>query len=169
MKQATAKSGLPYIRDLSGSKGNVAIAIIAVIILVAVFSVLSQMGLFSHIDAQAGYYALQVNPAPDAPQDQQFQNSVFGFDRLALNSNGTFRMGFLKGNWNRSGTSVTLDPTSIPPADQFYSKTSMAQALSILFKQAEFTVSADGKKLTADHPSAYGPVVFTKTNDIVIR
>ena len=136
----------------------------ALAILLTITYLLFASGVIRSVDNLKGYYAIQVNPAPDAPPDKQGGNMVFGFERLSLNEDHTFRLGFLRGNWRRLGSSLTLTPVTIPAPEQFYAQTTMAEALSVLFKPTDFTVSGDGKTLTAVNP-ANDPLVFTKTGD----
>ena len=161
----STKKDLSQLRDLSGNKRNIAIGAVVLLIIFAIWSILLQTGVIGGPDVQAGYYVLQINMDPNATKDQQSENAVFGFERLALNGDGTFRLGSLRGNWRRSGSSVTLNPTALPSMDMFYPKTSMVQTLSIMLKSCDFSVSKDGKILTAVNPTN-GPLVWTKVNEV---
>ncbi len=136
----------------------------AVLILLAAARLLTAAGILGGYDDLSGYFMLQVNPASDATPEQTQETMIFGMQRLALNTNHTFRFATLLGNWSRSGDRLSLEPTSVPPADTFFTKTTMGSALSILLKPSEFTVSADEKTLTIVNPTN-GPVVFRKTGD----
>lgn len=117
-------------------------------------------------DSLSGYYTIQVNPAPDASPDKLSNNMVFGFDRLVFNENHTYRLGFLRGEWSRSGDTVTLDPKSKPSVNAFYAQTSMAATLSILLNKTDLKISLDEKKLTAVN-APHGPLVFSKSGDVM--
>lgn len=148
-------------KRLTDQQRKVVAIVAAVVILLGVWSLLSQTGVLTRRDSLAGGFAIGMNPAPDATQEQRMQDIVFGFERLVLNRDHTFYLGFLKGDWSRSGDTLSLTPTSAPPADQFYAKTSMATALSALLKPSTFKITENEKKLTLENPTN-GPVVLTK-------
>ncbi len=160
------KRDLSQLRELSGTKKTVVLSVVGVLILFAIWSLLSQTGVIGGPDIQAGYYALQVNQDANASQDQITNNNVFGFEKLAMNADGTFRLGFLRGTWKHSGSTLTLNPQSLPAGDQFYNKTSMHDALMIMLKSCDFTVSADGKTLTAVN-AANGPIIWNKVGEVL--
>jgi hypothetical protein len=153
-------------RDLSPAQRAAIAAVALVIIVLVVTHLLTGMGIIGGPDAMAGYYMLQVNSDSNATPEQMQGSSIFGMQRLVLNDNYTFRLATLHGNWSRSGDRVSLEPTQIPPADTFFTQTSMGQALAILLKPCDLTVSTNGKTLTADRPTN-GAVVFTKVNDVM--
>lgn len=112
-------------------------------------------------DALSGYYMLQVNPAPDAPQDKLSQtNMLFAMDRLAFNQDHTYRFGPVSGDWQRLGNKVTLTPKTVPKTPP-YAQTTMADAITILLQRAEFQASADSQKLVAVN-APKGAIVFQK-------
>ena len=151
-------------REMLEKQKTVVSVIAAVLILIAAWRILTQVGVLGGPDSLKGYYALQVNNDPNASPDKQAGNMVFGFEKFVLSEDHTFRLGFLRGNWRRSGDSISLEPTSVPSKDQFYAQTTMADALSILLKPTDFKVSADEKTLTAVNPTN-GPVVFVKVSE----
>jgi hypothetical protein len=159
-------AGLSRVRELSGHKKTIAIGAAIVVILIAVWSLIAQSGVLYRPDSLAGYFALIVPPNPNATPEQQFQDGIFGFDRLALNGDGTFRLGGLRGRWRRSGSTLRLEPETIPKPEEFYSKTSMVSTLSTLFKPTEFTISSDEKRITVVN-AANGPLEFVKTTDVM--
>jgi hypothetical protein len=145
-------------REISAKVGFSSIALAILLIM----GLRAGCGLLGGTDDLAGYYAVKINDPPaDATQDQVQQTGMLlGMDRLALRTNHQFRFGPLRGNWSHSGSKLTLEATTKPEGLP-YPNTTMAQALSILLKPADFTVGSDGKTLTADKPVS-GPVVFVK-------
>ncbi len=158
-------SRLTDLRELSGSKKIAVIFAAAAIIVVVIGFLLSKSGLIGGPDSVAGYFLIQVNPTSESAKSDPFRDAIWGFERFALNGDRTFRLGGLRGTWKRSGSTLTLNPTVSPKPEEFYAKTSMAQAITILLKPSEFKISTDEKTLTAVSPTN-GPIVFVKSNDI---
>jgi len=129
----------------------------------AAAKLLAGTGVLAGTDNLQGYYQVKVNPVA-AGSPNMAGDMVFGFERLALNDDHTFRLGFLRGNWHHHGAIVTLEPTALPTKEQFYPQTTMVDTLSILLKPADFRVSTDGKTLTAAKPTG-GPLIFVKSAD----
>lgn len=132
-----------------------------VVILILGGRLLAQVANVIAPDTVPGYYAVTVNPAPDATPEQQSADMAFGMVRLSLNTDHTFRFGALSGTWKHVGGRVTLTPSSTSAP---FETTTMAQALSAMARPIDFDVSKDGKTLSAEKP-AHGPLTFTKTSE----
>lgn len=114
-------------------------------------------------DTTPGYYALTVNPSPDAPADQQAANMAFGLERMSISTDHTFRFGVLRGTWTHSGNKISLTPnTTAAP----FPTTTMAETLTVMTRPIDLTISADGKTLKADN-AAKGPISFSKTSEAI--
>ena len=122
--------------------------IVSVVCVVVIFAVagrlLAGMGVLGFTDSWAGYYTLQVNPAPSAPANLQMGDYAFAMDRLTLRADHTIRLGPLQGTWGSSGSEVSLNPTNSPPRDQFYASTTMGDTLAAMLKPITFTKGTDG-------------------------